>query len=157
MLQFSKINDAWDIQTKEMFKKKNPHKIQSEEETMTCQSFNHILTCEECLQKLKEKLNLTENIDNTDNVETFAQPVAQHDVQPVKETFINFNLIKERLTSFMSNNKDVKQLILIVLIFIVAVLLIQSFRQPVSIPDLNNKIYIYPEELAKFREIIRNA
>ena len=55
----------------------------------------------------------------------------------------------------MNRNKDFKQLILIVLIFLLSVLLIQSFRKPVEFEGLNKKIFIYPEELAKIKSLLK--
>lgn len=155
MLQFSKINDAWDIQQKQTLKKdlKNiENTVQPKE--MTCKSFNHILTCDECLNKLKERLNITEKLSNNEHiVENFTNQQNNENFNGI----INVKLLSEKFNNFINRNKDFKQLILIVLIFIVSVLLIQSFREPIPISDLNSKIYIYPEELAKFREIIRST
>lgn len=175
MLQYSKINDAWDIPKKEIFKK-------NVNEENTCESFEHVLNCEKCLEKLRKKLVFTENFSNNkkedkedkehkehkedkEDKEDIKQPIIQehftnniiqdHNIEDFSNSIINTKLLREKINNFMNRNKDFKQLILIVLIFLVAVLLIQSFRKPVEFDGLNKKIFIYPEELSKIKSLLK--
>ena len=164
MLQFSKINDAWDIPKKETFKKNINEENDKEN---TCESFEHVLNCEKCLEKLRKKLVFTENLSNNTEKkeETIKQPIVQehftndtiqdNNIENFNNSIINTKLLMEKVNNFMNRNKDFKQLILIVLIFLISVLLIQSFRKPVEFDGLNKKIFIYPEELAKIKSLLK--
>lgn len=155
MIQYSSLNDAWGIDNsrKETFKNillpQEPMRNTNEKNQHVdeCIMFNHIFTCEECLNKLKQKLNIPK-------VEYFVQPPAKQIVQKNVPKPTITNLIVEGFTETMNNNKDLKQLILIILIFILVILIIQSFRKPSVIPDLQSKFYIYPEEISKLRKIL---
>lgn len=157
MIQYSSLNDAWGIDNsrKETFKNillpqepmRNTKTHEKSQHMDECMMFNHIFTCEECLNKLKKKLNIPK-------VEHFVQqPVKQIAQKQVTKPTIT-SLIVEGFTETMNNNKDLKQLILIILIFILVILIIQSFRKPSVVPDLQSKFYIYPEEISKLRKIL---
>jgi hypothetical protein len=173
MLQFSKINDAWDIKPKEIYKKKINDNMNDNENT--CNTFEHVLNCEKCLEKLRKKLNFTNNINTLNEIkeekeniipqknikiqENFINDIKDNNIQDNNlEDFtniINTKLLKQKINNFMNRNKDFKQLIIVVLIFIVSVLLIQSFRKPIEFDGLNKKIFIYPEELVKIKSLLK--
>jgi hypothetical protein len=146
MIQYSSLNDAWGIK-KEVKKEQITHNI-------TCDNFNHLLNCPNCINKLKQLLN-KEQLLKKEHFETKTNAEVEKPIQ--KESIID--LIKNRISDFMSKDKEIKQLILLVLIFILVILLIQSFRKPTNIDLFQNKLmydkyFIYPEEMVKIRKLL---
>lgn len=178
MISYTNINEAWGInKEKETFKnlvEKNNlpvkehfsyHTSENSEnnsknnnkDISSCEAFNHIFSCNTCLEKLKNTLNIPKN----------------------KSSNTSKNLLTNTIEGFSSKikeNKDLSVFIIIVAITILLILLVHSYRKkpvllnsnlinqeipqniPVTnpiVPPINSKsFYIFPEEIDKIRALL---
>jgi hypothetical protein len=157
MIQYTSINEAWGISNnyeKEIFKnlkieknKKDTKQIETldnqppnEITSSPCEMFNHIFTCEECMGKLREHLNIN-TIDNNNLNRTEGN------------TFIK---TIEGFSNRISENKDLTTFIIIVAIVIILILLVQSYRKPVELRGLQKSFYVFPEDLDKIKALLES-
>lgn len=146
MIQYTNINEAWGIKNdsneKETFKNfklpKNERKIEnlSNDHSLNnkspCESFNHIFSCEKCLEKLKNTLNIEKQPKN------------------ILQTSI------EGFSNKLRENKDLSVFLLISTITLVLILLVHSLRKPVEIRGMQKSFYVFPDDIEKIKALLEN-
>lgn len=174
MISYTNINEAWGInKEKETFKNlvENNNKAVKEQfsynisenisknnnNISSCEAFNHIFSCKECLEKLKNTLDIPKNNSLNTSRNRLTNTI-------------------EGFTNKIRENKDLSIFIIIVAITILLILLIHSYRKkPVLLnsnlvnqgipqnipvtnqmtPPVNSKnFYIFPEEIDKIKALL---
>lgn len=96
MIGYQSINDAWKIKDDNI-----PKTIINKTNENTCENFTHVLSCEKCIKKLKEKF---------DSIEPKKQiPFTEHFTNNNIVTFINNNfiiIILVLIIIFLLNNRQ---------------------------------------------------
>ena len=142
MIQYTSINDAWGINNnkKELFTsspEKENKPLKKSVEKVECNILEHVANCQECKNKLRELFTV-------ENKTIEYKIIKNAPIEPFYETFMNR----------LNENRELSIFILIVLIVIISVLLIHSYRKPVPVVSDRKGFYIFPEDLEKFRTLL---
>ena len=187
MISYTNINEAWGInKEKETFKnlvEKNIPQVDehfsyntsenipknNDKNVSSCEAFNHIFSCKECLEKLKNTLDIPRNNFLNTSMNASKNPSKN----PSKNTLTN---TIEGFSNKIKENKDLSVFIIIVVITILLILLIHSYRKkpvllnpnlvnpgipqnipvtnPIAPPVNSKNFYIFPEEIDKIRALL---
>ena len=119
-----------------------------------CDAIEHILSCDKCLDKLKQKLKIEQKI-----IIERPQKIQKKEIQPEigKNTNLKNTNLKNTIEGFnfkIPYNKHLVLYITIIGILILSILLVHSYRKPVKMNTNHKKFYIFPEDLDKLKSLI---
>ena len=117
-----------------------------------CDTLNHILSCDKCLEKLKEKLKINQKIIVEKSEKVEKPQKTQEITNKIKNKLFSNNI--EGFSFKIPYNRHIVLYLTIIGILILSILLIHSYRKPLILNTNNKKFYIFPEDLDKLKSLI---
>jgi hypothetical protein len=184
MINYTSLEEAWGIEDKTIEKNeisdnndvkmkqkqqntvKESFKNESLKNLNKCETIDHILSCDKCLEKLKQKLKIEQKIIIERPQKKQQQPQMRKNTNLKNTNLKNTNLkntnlkntnLKNIIEGFnfkIPYNKHLVLYITIIGILILSILLVHSYRKPVKMNTNNKKFYIFPEDLDKLKSLI---
>uniref|UniRef100_A0A6C0J379 Uncharacterized protein n=1 Tax=viral metagenome TaxID=1070528 RepID=A0A6C0J379_9ZZZZ len=162
MINYTSLEEAWGLEDVNVQKNKEENNIiksKNEElvdntvnivkdafqnelnELNKCDAIDHILSCDKCLDKLKQTLKIEQKI-------IIEKPINKN----IKNKLFLNNI--EGFNFKIPYNKHLVLYITIIGILILSILLVHSYRRPVRMNTNHKKFYIFPEDIDKLKSLI---